>query len=107
MDPLDQTNRLFSGSSGLTARSPILLQVNNLTTVFDLNGRVGIVVDGVSFAIGKGETSDWSVNRAAADVAGAAGPPAEQPVPQAAREVQVSGPAMAPDTAVVAATLAG
>ena len=56
MDPLDQTNRLFSGSSGLTARSPILLQVDNLTTVFDLNGRVGIAVDGVSFAIGKGET---------------------------------------------------
>ena len=56
MDPLDQANRLFSGSSGLAARSPILLQVDNLTTVFDLNGHVGIAVDAVSFTIGKGET---------------------------------------------------
>ena len=56
MDPLDQANRLFSGSSGLAARSPILLQVDNLTTVFDLNGHVGTAVDAVSFTIGKGET---------------------------------------------------
>ena len=37
-------------------RSPLLLRVENLTTVFERNGGIATPVDGVSFAAGRGET---------------------------------------------------
>ena len=56
MDSIDEMDHPSCGPAALSPPPDTLLRVENLTTVFDLNGRLATAVDGVSFAIGRGET---------------------------------------------------
>ena len=56
MASIDRMDHPSRGPAVLSPPPDTLLRVENLTTVFDLNGRLATAVDGVSFAIGRGET---------------------------------------------------
>ena len=56
MDSIDHMDHPSRGPAVLSPPPDTLLRVENLTTVFDLNGRLATAVDDVSFAIGRGET---------------------------------------------------
>ena len=56
MASIDRMDHPSRGPAVLSQPPDTLLRVENLTTVFDLDGRLATAVDGVSFAIGRGET---------------------------------------------------